>query len=1549
MNIKHYFLDFNLMRFSAFKRFLTALVFLLFLTNSTKVEATHIMGGDFTWECIEPGKYLVRYKHYRDCRGIPHTYSLDFNIRCVETGATTTIAHNQGSRVIRDLTPFCSKMQKGACDPPNTMTGQKGVEEHYFETTLDFTTGVLKQMRDNGCCRFQFSTSICCRNGNPNLNINDYANFYTDSEINLCNIEKSWKKCDNGPDLKNPPVAVICCNQPFHFNNGVIDLDGDSLVFALANPLSGPGVTIGYKKPGLGFNWPMTPYCRRYDDAFPRRCLNNVTRPNAKPPEGFYFDSKTGDMVFQPTDCDEEGVIAIRIDQYRLNAKGDSMLHLGYTMRDLQIWVEVCSDNNPPIIQDAKIEPICEGEKICVTIEALDEEYNGSNGQQPWKDTIDLSWNKTIPGATWEVDSPKFINNQGIIFAYRSAKLCWQTKFGDGREQPYPFAVTAKDLACPRNAISSRGFNIKVNRSATADREYENGECGKFYFKSKPHDTFFYRGNYQHDWTIRDSTNAGIPIYRSSRGSDSLDFRYGGKYIITYIINNPPINCPVIYSDTIEIPPQVEIHLPNDTFVCEGNNITLISEIKNGTSPFKTQWYKPYNTISIPDTFSNIQLSPIETIQLAATVTDIKGCVGADTSLVTWIRNPRPDLGPDQRICSYDSVILKPLNYQNDSVHTFRWSFFGLPDDSIVVRFADKYSLRVTDTLGCHGSDTMELFVNQRVISRPGPDRGVCIFDTIEFAANRTPLNYPGTYRWRDITGVVSINLGSDSAIKQSWNVVTQRDYELYVEVTQAGLMCHHADTFNLTVWPLPVLTSSPVSAKCYDYGPINLNGPDGPQPNPKEVRFYHENPNKQHMISGGPNPYPYFYETFKLDPVPKVEVRDTVWFDYTDSNGCYNNRFERITINPNPTVSTEKNRIFCQDVGSIRLNPIGTPQFGGTREWRCIAAPVGVTPSDPTLVQNVGSQFSPDWRLRTGIPGVDNHRLGFYTLEYCYTVTQTGCRSCDTTVVEILKLPEIQFTAIPNQCINFDTLYLQKHVNLTGGKWWVQAPAGMGNRVADSSKFLPFLGSGPFTLGYVHTLSGCPVDSTINLNVSTLPQIRLNIPDTVCSSGGPLTLTRANGFILQPDWNGNANGRWVEKNANGDSISLFLSGTRNEVFSPNKSPLTKQYEGPYTLRFNYTFPLTGCSNSDSVLIRVQSQPTIEILNLNPLEQCEFTPFQLGSKNEWASTITWSADGDGMFDNPKLNGPVYTHGVNDTATGQVMVYVSTDPEGVCPIAQDSSVLLIRPYPQFDFTADTLEGCQPLTVNFNSMVVKPTDGDVSYQWNFDLGNGGSTDANPTNIVFKDAKDYTIKLKVTNNKAGCETEIDKIDYIKVYPVPVASFRTNPNYYSTVALTRFRMTNESKIEFGDMSYFWDFGTGNDADTSNEKNPIFIYPQDTAEYVISLFVESDKGCFDSTSLPIKIGPDVTVYIPNAFSPDGAGPERNNRFYVTADGIIDYHLRIFNRWGEQMWESKDQFEGWDGKFKGVDCIQDVYIYYLEVVGFDGTPYEYSGTITLLR
>ena len=107
-------------------------------------------------------------------------------------------------------------------------------------------------------------------------------------------------------------------------------------------------------------------------------------------------------------------------------------------------------------------------------------------------------------------------------------------------------------------------------------------------------------------------------------------------------------------------------------------------------------------------------------------------------------------------------------------------------------------------------------------------------------------------------------------------------------------------------------------------------------------------------------------------------------------------------------------------------------------------------------------------------------------------------------------------------------------------------------------------------------------------------------------------------------------------------------------------------------------------------------------------------------------------------------------------------------------------------------------------------------------------------------------------------------------------------------------------------------------------------------------------------------------MYIPNAFSPDGGGPEANEGFRaVVNDAAKEYHLVIFNRWGEVIWESKDREAEWDGKYgreagwdgdpstKGSDTrepvSQDVYAYYLRIVSWKGEEFKYAGTVTLIR
>lgn len=1515
--------------------FITLLVIIF---NTLKVNATHVMGSDIVWKCLGNHRYEVTLKFYRDCQGIAFSGSKTMQFNCVRGGSGST-SINLPRTTWRDITPSCVGVNNPCGTPGNQGFAGEGVEEHLYTNVIDFNSGQLKAMRDAGCCRFRMTFGECCRNGSITTG-GANANYSTDAEIDICNIDNSIKKgCDDSPDLRNVPIGYLCCNQPFYFNNGVVDIDGDSLYFSLVASQSAQGTSVNYSSPFNPTTWPMTGYCR--SGRGPCACRNR------RPIEGICFDPVTGDLAFLPIDCDEVGILVIKVEQFRLDSNANEWLYIGYTKRDLQLQVVNCGDNNPPLLRDLQNPTICEGERICVTIIAEDEEYAGSNGVQPWKDTIDLTWNQGLPGATFEVGDPYFVFNNGITYAMREVEICWQTKLGDGRESPYLFTITARDRACPRNAVSSRGYAIRVKRTAYADRIYAPGDCGRFAMHSIPHDSFWYKGTYQHLWEIRDSTNTGEPVFRSNRRTDSLQFLEGGKYIISYTVDNPPLNCPSVYSDTIVIPELLQAELPTDTFVCEGDTVQVEVKIIAGDPPYRVEWENPLGNLSATDTMETLRITTLEDRYVSATIIDGNNCTASDTIFVKAVMNPRPNIGPDVRICSYDTLFLES-NYPPDSMWKFWWSTAPPNRDSaesIWWRWPTKIYHRVIDTLGCWGEDSMELFVNEPVRAIAGSDRGVCIFDTIEIVGQRTPDSFATDFTWSRLTENGKTFITADTAFEQRWNDTTTRTYELFVEVTQEEVTCVDADTFNLTVWPLPVITFEPVEPKCFDYGAINLNSADGPQAKPDWLNFFHRKPG---IVTGGPSPAAHFFQTdsFPQGTSPQYGAQGTwVQAEGRDSNNCYNIDSFRVIIFPNPRVELDSS-MFCQNaqfpLGATGLGPqsviplsriVRIASTGAERRYRVLKAPSQIPENAyESLIQPFGST---DRAINVG-PNGDRSKLGWYTIELCVTNNLTNCRSCDTTAIEVVELPVIEFSFIPNQCVNFDTLNLDNYVNLNNGRWSIKSgPANFEQWLQDSVKFMPFKGPGLFELRYVHTASGCRVADSTQINVSPLPVIRLDTFSLVCSSD-PVRELRT---LIPP--NPGSNGKWS---------GFGVSNTGNNYFfNPDDSPRENTFEGPHPIRFEYKHPITSCENSSVFDVRIQSHPEIEITSPKPFEQCEFLPFNLVTEQRFAESVTWSHTGDGSYDNVKSLTPVYTHGTEDTVQGGLTVRVETDPFGVCPQVSDEAQLIIHAFPQFDFEADNLSGCQPLDVNFSSLIAKPQNGNLSYLWEFDsVPTRTSVEANPS-IIYENAGDYDIRLLVINNNGNCSTEVTKNAYINVYPVPVASFTTSPTFYTTLARPEFRMRNRSRIEFGTMSHFWDFGT-DDEDTSHQFEPIFNYgEEDTGSYLIRLWVESDRGCVDSTQQWVEIGPDVTVYIPNVFSPNDFGPESNNRFWVTAQGIIDFNVKVFNRWGEKIYESDQIEEGWDGRFRGVDCQQDVYMYVVNVTGFDGKEYEFSGTVTLLR
>jgi gliding motility-associated-like protein len=84
-------------------------------------------------------------------------------------------------------------------------------------------------------------------------------------------------------------------------------------------------------------------------------------------------------------------------------------------------------------------------------------------------------------------------------------------------------------------------------------------------------------------------------------------------------------------------------------------------------------------------------------------------------------------------------------------------------------------------------------------------------------------------------------------------------------------------------------------------------------------------------------------------------------------------------------------------------------------------------------------------------------------------------------------------------------------------------------------------------------------------------------------------------------------------------------------------------------------------------------------------------------------------------------------------------------------------------------------------------------------------------------------------------------------------------------------------------------------------------------------------------------------------FTPDGAGPGKNNMFNVTASNFKGMNINIYSRWGEKLFFSDDINKGWDGNANGQECQTGVYVYHVEVISFDGKVYKFNGTLTLMR
>ena len=272
---------------------------------------------------------------------------------------------------------------------------------------------------------------------------------------------------------------------------------------------------------------------------------------------------------------------------------------------------------------------------------------------------------------------------------------------------------------------------------------------------------------------------------------------------------------------------------------------------------------------------------------------------------------------------------------------------------------------------------------------------------------------------------------------------------------------------------------------------------------------------------------------------------------------------------------------------------------------------------------------------------------------------------------------------------------------------------------------------------------------------------------------------------------------------------------------------------------------------------------------------------------------------------------------------------------------------------FSYSVQVVANVTPnFTVAFSSCAgdsAKFTDasngnGQVITKWQWDFNNGKIDSVQNPGTVYTVAGTYNVKLRTINN-IGCYA--DTIKPVKVVPV-----LTNPVVVAdsiSFDYIRFKWAPVA----GATSYLVsiDGGTTFTPPSSGPTGTTHVVSGLQANDKINIIVKAigDSACQVSTGTGTgtTVYSNVGVFVPNTFTPNG--DSKNDVLKVFGNNLKSINLRIFNQWGQLIYQTTDLNGGWDGTYKGQQQPVGVYIYVLEVTEQNGNTSIKKGSVNLIR
>lgn len=526
------------------------------------------------------------------------------------------------------------------------------------------------------------------------------------------------------------------------------------------------------------------------------------------------------------------------------------------------------------------------------------------------------------------------------------------------------------------------------------------------------------------------------------------------------------------------------------------------------------------------------------------------------------------------------------------------------------------------------------------------------------------------------------------------------------------------------------------------------------------------------------------------------------------------------------------------------------------------------------------------------------------------------GCLAVsDSLTVTILDRPQVDILTEDSLCANLSTVDLTGFVTTGYSTNW--SVDGFGS-IADPNA-IPTT----YTINPADTISGyldiylatsggiCPVEEdSLRLYFIAPPTAFAGLDQAFCenepislagivggsASGGSWTSTGTGSFSPSPSLLNTFYFPSALDLANG-FVNLILTSDAEFGCVADKDTIHITYKAPPEADFSFT---TACVGENIFFTDLSTTPT-------------------------GTVVSWDYDfGDGT--GSIANDPIHPYPGSGTYSTTLIVGNS---EGCFDtISRD---VYVNPVPVALMNYDY--ACQGEEVDFSSNSFIAAGSIVSFEWDFNNGEGLASGPNSV-YTFDVEGSYPVMLTVTSD-SGCTAVIT--ENVAVLGGPVADFSYAPS--PALALENVFFTDNS--EGAPVEWVWDFGDGFGGDSQNEVHQYTV----GGEYMVYLEITDTAGCKDAITKPIEII--LLPVLPTAFTPNGDG--ENDVFIIRGGPFEAVSFQVYNNWGQLVFTSDSQDNGWDGTFNGQDAPMGVYTWTFIVNLAGDRQIIKEGDVTLIR